>query len=125
MATVKRFEDLECWKASQELIIAIYEICKKEQIRKDHSLSDQIKRASVSVSNNIVEGFERISRKEFKRFLSIANGSCSEVKNMIYVMKNLSFINKEEFNELMDICQKTQNLIKGLMKYLYSLQQNK
>ena len=125
MATVKRFEDLECWKASQELIIAIYKICKKEQIRKNYSLSDQIKRASVSVSNNIVEGFERISRKEFKRFLSIANGSCSEVKNMIYVMKNLSFINKEEFNELMDICQKTQNLIKGLIRYLYSLEQTK
>jgi len=93
----------------------------KKQIKKDYSLTDQIKRASVSVANNIVEGFERLSRKEFKRFLSIANGSCSEVKNMIYVMRNLSFITDTEFNELMDICQKTQNLIKGLMRYLFKI----
>jgi len=53
--------------------------------------------------------------------LSIANGSCSEVKNMIYVMRNLSFITDTEFNELMDICQKTQNLIKGLMRYLFKI----
>ena len=124
MATIQRFEDLDCWKSAQELVLIVYRICSKEELKREYSLCDQIKRASVSVSNNIVEGFERISNKEFKRFLSISNGSCSEVKNMIYVLHNLKFITDEEFAELMDICQKTQNLIKGFMRYLYSVNQN-
>lgn len=124
MATIQKFEDLECWKSAQELVKVVYQICAKEELKREYSLCDQLKRASVSVSNNIVEGFERISNKEFKRFLSISNGSCSEVKNMIYVLHNLEFISNKEFKELMDICQKTQNLIKGFMRYLYSVNQD-
>ena len=121
MATIKKFEDLKCWQSAQELVVLVYKTCQKDELKREYSLCDQMKRASVSVSNNIVEGFERLSRKEFKRFLSMANGSGSEVKSMIYVMRNLSFITDTEFNELIDLCQKTQNLIKGLMKYLYSI----
>lgn len=114
MATIKRFEDLECWQSAQELVKVIYGICENETVKKDYSLCDQLKRASVSVSNNIVEGFERISRKEFRRFHSIANRSCSEIKNMIYIMKNLSMISNGQIDEMIEICQKTQNLTKGL-----------
>jgi four helix bundle protein len=123
MATIKKFEDLECWQSAQELVKVVYDICEYENVKKDYSLCNQLKRASISVSNNIVEGFERLSRKEFKRFLSIANGSFSEIKNMIYIMKNLSMITNSQFDEMMEMCQKTQNLTKGLIRYLYQAEQ--
>lgn len=123
MATIKKFEDLECWQSAQELFKVVYDICEFENVKKDYSLCNQLKRASISVSNNIVEGFERLSSKEFKRFLSIANGSCSEIKNMIYITKNLSMITNSQFDEMMEICQKTQNLTKGLIRYLYQTEQ--
>lgn len=74
---VTSFEDLIAWQKAQDLAVLIYGEFK--EIR-DFSFKDQICRAAVSVSNNIAEGFERHTNKDFIRFLFIARGSCSEVK---------------------------------------------
>ena len=73
MATVKRFEDLEIWQLSRELLKLIYDDFRN---CKDFSLKDQIISAGLSIQNNIAEGFSRNSDKEFRQFLNISKGTC-------------------------------------------------
>jgi four helix bundle protein len=69
MATVHHFEDLDIWKKSQELGLMVYALCNNtKQIARDFSFKDQIKRAALSVSNNIAEGFEYNNNNDFYRF---------------------------------------------------------
>lgn len=95
MAKFKKFEEIKCWQRSRKLSVYIY---KEFQNNKDFSFKDQIQRASISISNNIAEGFERKGNKEFRRFLFIAKGSCGELRSMLYSALDLNYINKEKFN---------------------------
>ena len=70
-----RFEDLDAWKVSRELANLIYAFCREPVLSKDYGFKDQIQRAAVSVMNNIAEGFERGSNKDFAKFLFIARAS--------------------------------------------------
>lgn len=82
---MKRFEDIEAWQFSRELAKQIYGGTKQGQFAHDYGLKDQIQRAAVSIMSNIAEGFERGGNKEFLNFLSIAKGSCGEVRSQLYV----------------------------------------
>lgn len=81
MNTFKRFEEMEVWQKSRELIKLIYSLTLKKEFARDFSLRDQIRRAAVSVLSNIAAGYERESKKEFLRFLLIAKGSVGEVRS--------------------------------------------
>jgi four helix bundle protein len=89
-----KFEDLMVWQKSIDLTISIYS---SMELINDFGLKNQIQRASLSISNNIAEGFERGSDRDFKRFLYIAQGSCSEVKSMLYVAIRLNYLKNESF----------------------------
>lgn len=78
---INRFEDLIAWQKSQDYAIEIFKLFKES---KEFSFKDQIFRASVSISNNIAEGFDRNSSKEFQRFLFIALASNSETRSFIF-----------------------------------------
>jgi four helix bundle protein len=92
MSKVERFEDLQVWQMAHDLSVAIYGLTRDGGFSKDWGLRDQIQRASVSVMSNIAEGFERYSRQEFKQFLSIARGSCAEVRSQIQLAKSLGYV---------------------------------
>ena len=111
--TVERFEDLEIWKESRMLVGEIYRLTSSDKLNKDFGLKDQIQRASVSIMNNIAEGFERDSNKEFIRFLFFAEGSAGEVRSLIYVTLDLNIITKDKFKELYD------DSVKLIKKYLH------
>ena len=85
---------------------------------KDYGFKDQICRASVSVMNNIAEGFERKSDSEFKHFLFISKGSCGEVRSMIYLAIELEYISEEDFSELIKLSSEVSKMISGLIKTL-------
>lgn len=121
MATLDSFEELDCWKSAQEVLKITYKVLAKESVRKEFSFQDQMKRAALSVSNNIAEGFERSTTKEKLRFLSYANGSIAEVKNMLYAAKNIGFIDQSEFDSTFAITAKCQSQLKGFMRYLHSI----
>ena len=70
---IERFEDIRAWQKAKDLSVAIYRLFEQS---KDFSFKDQIQRASVSVMNNIAEGFKRKGNKEFSYFLYIPKGSC-------------------------------------------------
>ena len=112
---IEKFEQLNSWMKAQELSIYIYQ--NLSHIR-DYSFRDQICRASVSVSNNIAEGFDRGTNKEFIRFLFIARGSNSEVKSMLYLAKGLNYIEENNFEKAMLLCEDAGKLINGFISYL-------
>ena len=97
--SVKKFEDLRIWQESRELTKIIYKLTAKSLFKKDYGLKDQIQRATVSIMNNIAEGFERDNNKEFIKFLTYSKGSCGEVRSLLYVASDLTYIEQSEFDE--------------------------
>jgi four helix bundle protein len=87
-----KFEDLGVWKKSARLSAEIY---KKLGNNKNFSFRDQITRSGLSISSNIAEGFERESKKECLHFLSIARGSCGELRSQIYIGIDINTIERE------------------------------
>lgn len=118
MAKAKSFEELEIWQKSIDLAIDFYSIVKNEPLSKDYSLCDQIKRAAVSVSDNIAEGFEYGSNKQFVRFLFIAKGSLGELRSMVFLLDRLKFIDNDLSVNLKNKCTELAKMISSLIKYL-------
>jgi len=84
---IVKFEDLEIWKLAILGVKNIYKLTQNENFSRDFGLRDQIQRAVVSISSNIVEGFEKNNNNEFIRFLKIAKGSCGEVRNHEFIIR--------------------------------------
>src|SRR5689334_8460211 len=84
-----RFEDLPVWNTAIDLAVCTYEFTSKSEFDSHYSLRDQIERASVCVSNNIAEGFERGTNKELLSFLYIARGSAGEVRSMLCLLERI------------------------------------
>lgn len=95
MGKVNRFEDLEVWQKGMQIAEDIYLITKEDQFAREYSIKDQIIRASISISNNIAEGFEYDNRKDFIKFLRYSKGSTGEVRNMLIYLKRIGLISKE------------------------------
>ncbi len=112
---INKFEDIIAWQKAQDLAVEIYFIFKDSR---DFGFKDQIQRASVSVSNNIAEGFDRMSDKEFVRFLYIALSSCSEVKSMLYLTERLNYLNSDQTKPIIDKTNEIGKIIRGLIKAL-------
>lgn len=112
---IKSFEDIIAWKKAKELNLLIYKNFKN---CRDFSFKDQIQRASVSIMNNIAEGFERQGNKEFKNFLFISKGSCAEVRSMLNLALELKYINEYEFKKAYDLTVEISKLLSGLIKTL-------
>ena len=93
------FEDIDCWKKARLFNALIYAETNNELFTKDLDLKKQIRRASVSMSSNIAEGFERNSDKEFVYFLYVAKASAGEVRSQLYLAFDLNYIQKENFEE--------------------------
>ena len=115
---VERFEDLDCWKQARILANLVYDLCETRSIGRDGRLRDQITGAAVSVMNNIAEGFDSQSNPEFKRFLSYARRSVSEVQSCGYVALDRKLITQEDFRFLYEQSEVTRKIIDGLLRYL-------
>src|SRR2546430_14250521 len=100
MATITRFEDIEAWKKGRELRRAIYAHSKCGECARDFGLKDQIRRAAISVTSNIAQGFERGGNKEFIQFLSNAKGSCGESRDHLDVPSAEGYISRRHFDAL-------------------------
>ena len=96
---IKRFEELNIWKLSLEITKKIYDLSANKKFSIDFNLRDQIRRSIISVSSNIIEGFEKNNNNEFIRFLKIAKGSLGETRNQLYIALAVSYITKEEFDK--------------------------
>jgi four helix bundle protein len=96
------FEDLKIWKEARELSKEIYVISRLPEFSKDYRFVGQITSAAGSIMDNIAEGFERDGNKEFLQFLSIAKGSCGELRSQLYRAYDAGYINEEKFETLVN-----------------------
>ena len=115
MTAIKKFEDILAYQKAGLFTLAIYKIFGQS---KDYGFRDQICRASVSIMNNIAEGFERRTDKEFINFLYIAKGSAGEVRSMLYLARRLDYINDSEYSKMNFQISEISRLIMGLIKTL-------
>ena len=118
MASIKRFEDVEAWKQGRELTRRIYQITSQSKFTRDYALRDQIRRAAISITSNIAEGFDRGGNREFVQFLAVARGSASELKSQIYTTLDAGYVDQKEFAELYQLAHSVVLLIGGFIKYL-------
>jgi len=115
---IERFEDLEVWGLSRNLVNCIYKTTNKERFSRDFGLVSQMQRCSVSIMSNIAEGFERKGKKEFVHFLYTAKGSCGELRSQLYIALDLNYIDRTEFDEYYNLAETISKSISGLIKYL-------
>lgn len=120
MATIDKFEELNSWKKSREMVNAIYLLTTQEKFSKDFELRNQIRRAAGSVMHNIAEGFDAGTNPEFVRFLKMSRRSASEVQSQLYLALDLDYIQQQELNKVYDLCTEVKKLINGLIGYLNS-----
>ena len=118
MAVYNNFEDLPVWKEAIVLAVQVYKITKEEKFKRDYGLSEQIRRAAVSVSSNIAEGFERSSRKEFIRSLYIAKGSVSEVRSQVFLSKELGCLDGDFSEKVLGQTRSLSRQIGALISFL-------
>jgi four helix bundle protein len=95
-----RFKDLEIWKTSRMFCSEIYKASEDFPQNERFGLTNQMRRASVSIPSNIAEGASRKSNKDFSRFLEIAIGSCYELETQLLISNDLGFLNKEKLGNL-------------------------
>ncbi len=112
---IERFEDIIAWQKAKEMTVQIYNLFSES---KDFGFRDQIQRASVSIMNNIAEGFERKSNNEFRQFLFIAKGSCGEVRSMLILAKELNKISENDSTFLLSLSEEISKILSGLIKTL-------
>lgn len=118
MAIISCFEDLDCWKEAREITKKVYDLTRKGIFIKDFRFIDQIRGASISIMNNIAEGFDSKTSAEFIRFLYYARRSASEVQSCIYIGKDAEYITGTDFENLYDQTCKVRQIIDGLIRYL-------
>lgn len=114
MTGIERFTDLLAWQKARALTKSIYETTREGAFAIDFGLKNQIQRASVSIMSNIAEGFERNRATEFHQFLSIAKGSCAEVRSQLFVAFDVGYIDEPRFNQLMADADEVARLVGGL-----------
>lgn len=119
MATVNSFEELTVWQKAQEIGMLIYVLAEENtKIAKDFSFKDQIKRAALSISNNIAEGFEYNNNKDFIRYLRIAKGSCGEVRNCLLFAVKVKYATYDSVELGLASTKQLGGQIGSLIKYL-------
>lgn len=97
---IKSFTDLDAWKEGHKLVLDIYKITKDFPKEEQFGLTIQLRRAGVSFTSNIAEGFSRNSYKEKLQFYSTALGSLTEIQNQLLVAKDIGYITRENFNKI-------------------------
>ena len=114
------FEDLEVYKDSVKFTAKVYELLKKSPLKEDFAMVDQIRRATISISNNISEGFERETDKELIRFLYFSKGSAGEVRNLFNLMEEIGYFDKVDLiefrNEIVNISKQLEIILSMLRR---------
>lgn len=112
------FKELKVWQNSKNLVIDIYKDTENFPKTEIFGLTNQIRRASVSVPSNIAEGCGRNSNKDLTRFLDIANGSSFELETQLIIANELKFLDDNSFEMLCKKLDEVQKMIYGFKKSL-------
>lgn len=112
---IKIFTDLLAWQESHKLVIKIYELTKLFPKQEMFGLTDQIRRAAVSITSNIAEGFGRYSYREKTRFYYISQGSITELKHQLLIARDVKIIDSVQYDEINSYAITAHRLLQGLI----------
>lgn len=113
---IKEFTDLIVWQEGHRMVVDIYKVTKKFPKEETFSLIDQMRRSAVSVTSNIAEGFGRHTYKEKIQFYYQAQGSLTELKNQLFISRDVGYLKEEELDLLLEQTSKVHQLLQGLIK---------
>ena len=125
MAKILRFEDMEIWKEAIKIGVDIYKLTSRDKLERDFSSKDQLRRAAISISNNIAEGFEYNNNKMFLKFLSYAKASAGELRSNLFVLKEAQLVSETDNDKLRESLLSVSKNISGFMKYLKDFESKK
>ena len=109
------YTDLIVWQKSMDLVVIVYQLVKHLPKEETYALSDQMRRAVVSIPSNIAEGQQRNSPKEFKNFLNIARGSNGELETQLQICVRLNFLNEEQIKPAMELCSEISKMLSSFI----------
>jgi len=119
MNFAKHFEDLHIWQDARVQLSSIYKCTRLgTEAHRDFEFRGQLTSAALSVMNNIAEGFERKTKKDFAHFLDQAKASCGEVRSMLYAAEDLQYLNTQAAKSLREKAAKLSAGIESLAKHL-------
>ncbi len=118
MDKIKTYRDLDIWKKGIELVKRIYKLTENFPQYETYCLSSQLRRSAISIPSNVSEGFRRQYNKEFKQFLYIALGSCSELETQVIISHELKYIDKIVQGEILELLDHISRMIVNLNKKL-------
>jgi len=113
-----KFEQLKVLQETHRYVLDIYKVTGKFPNEEKYGLTNQLRRAAVSVASNIVEGNERKTRKEYIQFLYTAKGSLAETKYQLLLAKDLKYLSQLEYEELIVKTNTIGKMINSLINYL-------
>ena len=113
---ISSFTELNAWKEAHTLVLGVYSLTKKFPKEELFALTNQLRRAVVSITSNIAEGFSRISYKEKVQFYCTALGSLTEVQNQLLMARDIKYISTGEFDKIALQTVIASKLINGLIK---------
>lgn len=113
---IRNFKDLIAWQQGHELVLAIYKCTKDFPPSEKFGLTDQLRRATVSITSCLAEGFSRKTNKDKLNFYKMATGSLSETDNQITIAFDLGYMDKDEYDRLLCLVDSVGRLINGLCR---------
>ena len=119
------YKDLIVWKKSVELVMHLYDYILSFPKNESYVLSDQMRRAVVSIPSNIAEGYERMTTAEYIRFLSIARGSKAELETQLYICNQLKLGDMEKNVVLQSNCEEIGKMLNSMVYTLNNKKQHK
>jgi four helix bundle protein len=114
--SIKSFTDLDTWKQGHILVLRVYELTKLFPKEEQFGLTNQLRRAVVSVTSNIAEGFSRLSYNDKAHFYTMAHGSLTEAQNQLIVARDVKYITTDRFDQIAQQSVVVHKLLTGLIK---------
>ena len=122
---MKTYNDLEIWKKGVDFVVKVYDITKSFPKDEIYGITNQMRRAAVSIPSNIAEGSGRNSNKEFVHFLYISYGSCLELETQILISERLGLLGKDKKDAMLVNILELRKMISGLIKVLKEQKEQK
>jgi len=115
---IQNFTDLVAWQKARALVRRVYEATKRFPREEAYGLTQQLRRASVSVPSNIAEGYGRGSRKEYMRYIQMARGSLYEIQTQLWLAQDIGYLTPGDTQSLTDNAAECIRLVQGLLRGL-------
>ena len=121
---ISNYKELDVWKKSMEVAIKVYELVKFLPPEEKFCLSDQMRRAVISIPSNIAEGNQRYSSREYKHFLTISKGSLAELETQLLLSEGLGYLEHQDIIPILSLCTEIGKMLTVMIRNLEQKEQN-